>query len=644
MVVYGGKPPRRPRGGGGGRRFRLPRWAKWTLGILAVFLVAAGGAVWWEYNQLAGDLGRMTHLDKKDKQASSKLDPNVPTANQPITALVIGSDHRSNGSTGSNGLSDTLMLVRMDPQHHMISMLSIPRDLWVPIPGHGSAKINSAYSEGGDPLTLQTVENLVGFKPNYLINVDFQGFRTIVDTLGGVYINVDQYYYNPPAQSQQDQWSEIDIPPGYQLLRGADALAFSRYRHTDDDFHRQARQQTFLRDFEGRASARLKGISFTDIGFLNSLFSALSHSLTIVGPGRHAPSLSTMKTFAATVYEARSHNVSITMGWQPVNIGGADAVELLPGALTTALAQWRHPWTVSNAGASLPKVHKKPKHVWKPAVTPASVTLAVLNGNGRAGAAETAATALGKWGYHATAAGNAATFKYHQTWVFYRAGQAEAAADLAHIFGGTAQITPMVASISATAPTAPIVAVVGSPFTGKLAVAAPAKSSTGGPPPTISPTSEYRPDFLAAARALKFPVLYPTVSQVDSTFCPWVPSPYGAGQLACQGTSPTGVRIYNIAAAGGGANSMYAVFSDASGSGGYWGIEETSFTSAPLLNDPNATRTLNGRTYQFYYNGGHIQTIAFIANGAAYWVENSLLDNLTNAEMIAIARSLKPVG
>jgi LCP family protein required for cell wall assembly len=648
MVVYGGKPPRPPRGGGkGGRRFRLPRWALWTLGVVGLFLVAAGGAAFWEYQKITGDLGRITHLDKADKQASSKLDPNVPTANEPITALLIGSDHRSNGATGQNGLSDTLMLVRMDPQHHMISMLSIPRDLWVDVPNHGYSKINSAYSEGGDPLTLQTVENLVGFKPNYLINVDFQGFRTLVDTLGGVYINVDQYYYNPPSQSQADGWSEIDIPPGYQLLRGDDALAFSRYRHTDTDFYRQARQQAFLRAFEARASARLKGISFTDIGFLNDLFDALSHSVTIVGPGGHAPSLNTMKTFAATIYEARSHNVSVTMPWEPYTApDGADAVQLPTGALTTALYQWRHPWTISNAGASLPSAKKKPQRVWKPAVTPSAVTVAVLNGNGRAGAADVAATALGKWGYHATSAGNAATFEYHQTWIFYRAGQAKAATDLAHIFGGTAQTAPMVASISSAAPSAPIVAVIGSPFTGKLAVAAPIQSSgSGGTPSTITPTSEYRPDFLPAARALRFPVFYPTVSQADSTFCPWAPSAYGAGYPAsCEGTTTTDVRLYNIAAAGHGVNSMYAVFYDDNSSGGYWGIEETAFTSAPILSTPNAIRKLNGRTYQLYYNGSHIQTIAFIANGAAYWVQNSLLDVLTNPEMIAIARSLKPVG
>src|SRR5579862_5525158 len=315
MVVYGGKPPRPPRGGGkGGRRFGLPRWAKWSLAMVGVVLLVVAAGAGYEAYLVNSDISKLTQWNRNDKQASKDLGK-IPTAHQPITALLIGSDHRSNGATGQNGLSDTLMLVRMDPQHHMVSMLSIPRDLYVDIPGHGYSKINSAYSDGGDALTLQTVENLVGFKPNYLINVDFQGFRTLVDTLGGVYINVDQYYYNPPSQSQQDQWSEIVIPPGYQKLNGGDALAFSRYRHTDDDFHRQARQQTFLRAFEARASARFKGISLTDIPFINNLMNDIANNVKLVSPGGSKPSLSTLETFAATAYEARNKNVSIHLPW-----------------------------------------------------------------------------------------------------------------------------------------------------------------------------------------------------------------------------------------------------------------------------------------------------------------------------------------
>jgi hypothetical protein len=138
--------------------------------------------------------------------------------------------------------------------------------------------------------------------------------------------------------------------------------------------------------------------------------------------------------------------------------------------------------------------------------------------------------------------------------------------------------------------------------------------------------------------------MYPTVAQADSSLCPWVPKPAGSGVLSCQGTSTSPTRIYGIAAAGHGWNSTYAVFHMSSPSGdAYWGIEETRFTAAPMLQTPNATRNLDGRKYLFFFNGSHIQTIAFIQGGVAYWVQNTLLDDLTDPEMVAIARSLKPV-
>ncbi len=642
MVVYGSEPPKPPRRGGRRKRHRLPRWARWTLavlGILVLAVVAAGGYELWYLNNV---YNKVTKLHGTDKKASVHLAPNIPTSSQPITALLIGSDHRADGATGQNGLSDTLMLARLDPKHHMVSLLSIPRDLWVPSAGQ---KINSFYSEGGDNASLQAVESVTGVRPNYLINVDFAGFQRLVDTLGGIYVNVDQYYYNPLAQSQSTGFSAIDIKPGYQKLNGADALAFSRYRHTDDDFHRQARQQTFLRSFEARASDRFHGISVTDIPFINSMLGAISNSVTIVGPDKKAPSPQTLLTFAATAYQARSHIVSVHLGWTPYNAPDGEAA-LQVTDLPQALFQWKHPWKLASAGATLPtgKV-KHPKHVWKPAVTPAGVHVAVLNGNGVNGAAGKAVAGLQAWGYHAHP-GNASGTSVAATTAYYRPGAAAAAADLAHIFG-SATTAPLSAAVAGVIGARAQVAVVfGGAFKGKLAVPAPKKTvkKPTGPPATITPTSSYRADFVHAQSILHFPIMYPTVAQADSSLCPWVPIPAGPGVLSCQGTSTSPTRIYGIAAAGHGWNSTYAVFHMSSPSGdAYWGIEQTRFTAAPLLQTPNATRNLDGRKYLFFFNGSHIQTIAFIQGGVAYWVQNTLLDDLTDPEMVAIARSLKPV-
>ena len=94
------------------------------------------------------------------------------------------------------------------------------------------------------------------------MTVDFKGFRDLVDKFHGVYVPVDQRYYHVNVAGQE-QYSQVDIPPGYQLLNGTNALAFARYRHTDSDFYRNARQQVFLHAFSQRASSQLHGIGIS---------------------------------------------------------------------------------------------------------------------------------------------------------------------------------------------------------------------------------------------------------------------------------------------------------------------------------------------------------------------------------------------
>ena len=443
MKVYGGSPPKPPRGkpGGGGRGGwwrRRPRWVKITVGIVSALLVvviAVGAATAWYLN---GIYDKITALSPVDKKASKALVPTIPTSNAPITVLIVGSDHRGKTVTGQFGLSDTLMLLRIDPKHHAAALFSIPRDLWVTVPGYGTGKINGAYSAGGNALALKAVKQYTGVHPNYLINIDFSGFRGIVDSLGGVYVNVDQYYYNPPATAPYSGWSEIDIQPGYQQLKGRDALAFSRYRHTDDDFHREARQQLFLRAFESRAANRFNGVSVTDIPDITNLLNTVSKSFTIIAPGGSRPSISTLVKFVATAYGVRSQIASVHAPFGVVDEpGGASAVDIDPAALQKAIAKWKRPWTLTPGGGSLPSAHHKKPHKpkWRPAVAPAGVAVTVLNGNGVDGDASKAATQLSGWGYGASSGGNAPKLTYPQSIVYYKPGQAAAAADVAHILG-----------------------------------------------------------------------------------------------------------------------------------------------------------------------------------------------------------------
>jgi LCP family protein required for cell wall assembly len=190
---------------------------------------------------------------------------------------VLGTDHRFGVGTAAHPVrSDTMMAIHLDPKRGATSVMSIPRDLRVPIPQHGEDKINAAYAFGGAKLAVATVRGL-GIDISHVVGVDFHGFSRAVNTLGCVYVDVDRRYFNdnhPPVDSDQP-YAAIDLQPGYQRLCGGDALDYVRFRHLDDDFVRAARQQDFLRQAKQQI-----GLSqaFGDRNELLSIFSHYSES------------------------------------------------------------------------------------------------------------------------------------------------------------------------------------------------------------------------------------------------------------------------------------------------------------------------------------------------------------------------------
>src|SRR5918912_2884441 len=138
--------------------------------------------------------------------------------------------------------SDTIMLVRLDADKDATAILSLPRDLKVEIPGHGTDKINAAYEVGGPELTLKTVKAVTGLRINHVVNVHFTGFWRAVNAVGCVYADIDRRYFNDSAA-----YSYIDVQPGYQRMCGRKALQYVRFRHEDSDLVRSARQQDFIR-------------------------------------------------------------------------------------------------------------------------------------------------------------------------------------------------------------------------------------------------------------------------------------------------------------------------------------------------------------------------------------------------------------
>jgi LCP family protein required for cell wall assembly len=168
------------------------------------------------------------------------------SAGKPQTILLLGSDHRFADDAHQRedrANADTMLLVRLDPDEPATTVLSIPRDLRVDIPGHGTAKINASYAEGGPVLAARTVRRLLGIRINHVFVTTFTAFSRAVDFIGCVYADVDHRYLVPP----QSGYAAIDLEPGYQRLCGPAALSFVRFRHADNDFVRAARQQQFLR-------------------------------------------------------------------------------------------------------------------------------------------------------------------------------------------------------------------------------------------------------------------------------------------------------------------------------------------------------------------------------------------------------------
>ncbi len=183
------------------RRAVAPVWVrvlKWTVLVIVVASAASLG-MGVGYLQSALSQVAKSPADRATVKAVKKELTATHTSHEPVNILVLGSDRRV-GLAGDKGRSDSIMLIRIDPRTKSISMLSIPRDLRVEIPGWGTDRINAAYSDGGAPLSVETFKTLTGLPVNHFIDINFIGFIDIVDYLGGVYIDADRQYYNDTSR------------------------------------------------------------------------------------------------------------------------------------------------------------------------------------------------------------------------------------------------------------------------------------------------------------------------------------------------------------------------------------------------------------------------------------------------------------
>jgi len=342
---------------------------------MIAFLVGAGSFVF------ARILEERIHGGSEAHSADEDFVFNAPEENEPVTFLLLGSDIR--GGEEGHGLSDTIMLLRVNPDKKIGYLISIPRDTRVKIPGKGKRKINAAYQHGGPNLAMRTVEDFTGLDINHYAVVDFQGFKDIVDALGGIDIDVEKRLV--------DHRHQIDIRPGYQHLDGEEALKYVRIRRVDDDFGRIERQQKFLKavmDKLLRVSSLLRIPQLADIASRN----------VTTDPGL---GVTQMIAYGKTFNSLGRENLHmVTMPGTPQDIGGVSYVICDEGKFA---------WILERVRADLPlELTDEEKEN-------ENIKVDVQNGSGKTGIAKKMAEKLGSLNFQIREVGNAQSFTYYET-------------------------------------------------------------------------------------------------------------------------------------------------------------------------------------------------------------------------------------
>jgi polyisoprenyl-teichoic acid--peptidoglycan teichoic acid transferase len=503
-----------------------PGWRmlrRFLLGGLLIVLLSGGATATLALNKISGIAEEVFPKLNEINAPKGVVTPEY--SGGPQTFLILGSDRRVGSKDAYDRTdpphSDTILLVRFDPEEGQTSVLSVPRDLMVNITTVNGAvypkeKINAAYTignklggtKGGMVLAAETIEKEVfpDLQLNGIIDVSFAGFIKVVDTLGCAYVNVDHRYYNENVGSAETDYTSINLQPGYQKLCYENALDYVRYRHTDSDIVRVARQQDFLRDLREQISPD------NELGQIDTVAKAVGHAISTTF---HA-SASELIELAKLIAFSQSRPLR-QVKFKTANVdyqyNGGSYVTTTPELAQATLEDFLH----GREALSLPATTSPP---------------------------------------HAARHGHRSS----------HAASAPAALDLVH--------------------------------------------STGGG------------EALSAALSVPFPVLYPTLQ---------------TGQ-AVQQT----VRPYTLSDQQGKLHHAYVVVWQQNVIGGYYDFEGSDWLNPPLFAHAR-TQRIGSRSYRLVDDGSHIHVIGWRSGGVLYWLTNTLLEELSNAQMLAIAASAQPL-
>jgi len=256
---------------------------KWFIAFIALFIIAAS----------AGALFAASGYFDAPKPPPSE---GMLSAKDKANIMIMGVDSREDDV----GRSDTLMVATIDPKKDQASLLSIPRDTRVKIKNHGFDKINHAYAFGGHELTKDTVENFLGVTLDHYIIIDTHAFQRIIDTIGGIDIDVEKRMY------YEDPWDDdgglvINLQPGMQHMDGKTAITYVRYRDEEGDLGRIQRQQKFMKAiFDKIASPAI-------IMKIPSIIKEVSNSI------KTDMSIRQMIEFAGTIKESQKNGLKTDM-------------------------------------------------------------------------------------------------------------------------------------------------------------------------------------------------------------------------------------------------------------------------------------------------------------------------------------------
>ncbi len=590
------------------RRNPLKLLAKGVMWLVVAVLVAAGALAGGVKLYFDHSVSEIRATDPRVLAAAEDL-AELSGADKPAVAIVIGYDEQPRMAAG--GRSDTVMLVRVDPGEEAVTLLSFPRDLLVSHPGceghpPWTGRINEAYAYCGPRGTLGTVKELTGIPINYMITVNFRAFKRIVDSVDGVYMDVDRRYFND--NSGTDTYEDIDLKPGYQLLDGEDALDFVRYRHTDSDLYRVVRQQEFVKALKQRVS------NAWDIFELPGIVQAVTENIEVAKGGGKPISSGEVLSYAQALYNLPGGN------FQQVpleDVSGYFELEVSESSLDEAIRRFMNPDVKASDRAITVATGEKPKGEEGP--PPSQVSINIQNGNGEDGAADEAAVLLGQIGYQTRNGGNADNFRYFRSQVQYDADtdQAQAAArEVADLFGDAEVVqAPAGAQMKST-----LRVIVGETFQGTLGEAPVDDTPERQRPDVVTDRTSIAPALRQLRKEVDFPLLVPTVRESGSSI-----------------DDDEGIRAYKID----GNRALRLTYN--TGSNEYWGIQQTSWDDPPVLADPTLERTIAGRDYKLFLSGSSLHIVAFEQDGAVYWVVNTLRNRLSNETMLAIARGLKPL-